>query len=150
MDKFTLREAEESDSSELVALCEQLGYHTDYAGLKVRLTAILSDTTQKIFIAENAESQILGWMHVFIATRLEVERFAEIGGIVVDECHRGERIGKTLMKSAEDWAVRNGVGVMRLRSNMLRTKAHQFYINLGYFREKQQQVFTKLLGRSSS
>lgn len=145
MVKIIIREALLSDSNELVALCGQLGYQTGESELVQRLSHILAEKSEKVFLAINSINQVLGWIHVFKATRLEVPVFAEIGGLVVDEEFRGKNIGKRLLNKAEDWAKSQSIGTMRIRSNMIRTEAHRFYLEQGYILEKQQQVFTKKL-----
>lgn len=145
MEKIAIREARVADSDTLVALCRQLGYQTDAAGLEKRLITILDDPDQRIMVALDPDDKVVGWIHVFIARRLEVGIFVEIGGLVVDEKCRRMGTGKALMQAAEDWAKAHDIRVIRLRSNVIRTEAHQFYLDLGFSREKQQQVFTKML-----
>ncbi len=145
MEKTTIREVRVTDSNTLVALCLQLGYQTDAAGLDKRLVVMLDDPDQRIMVALDPDDKIVGWIHIFIARRLEVGIFVEIGGLVVDEKCRRMGVGKALMRAAEDWAKAHDIRVIRLRSNMIRKEAHQFYLDLGFSREKQQQVFTKLL-----
>ncbi len=40
-------------------------------------------------VAEDKDKNVIGWIHVFIAVRIESETFAEIGGLVVNENIRG-------------------------------------------------------------
>lgn len=134
-----------SDSNELVALCGQLGYQTGESELVHRLTHIMVEKSEKVFLAINSTNQVLGWIHVFKATRLEVPVFAEIGALIVNEEFRGKRIGRRLLRKAEDWAKSQTIGMMRIRSNVIRTGAHRFYLEQDYTLEKQQQVFTKKL-----
>ena len=107
---------------------------------------MLAAPDQAVFVAE-IDAIVIGWVHVFANWYVESERFAEIGGLVVDERWRGKGVGGQLMQRAEVWAREDHIFIIRLRSNVIRETAHQFYINLGYSHEKNQKVFTKKLSR---
>lgn len=76
---------------------------------------------------------------------MESDPHAEIGGLVVDERHRDAGIGRLLLEQAEAWARAKGCGTIRLRSNIIRKEAHQFYLNVGYSNNKTQHAFAKTL-----
>jgi GNAT superfamily N-acetyltransferase len=88
----------------------------------------------------------VGWIHVFTTLRLETDAFAEIGGLVVAESHRGREIGKRLLDSAEHWVIQRGMPRLRVRSRASRSGAHRFYEQSGFIRTKVQSVFDKRLG----
>ncbi|MFB3920620.1 MAG: GNAT family N-acetyltransferase [Terriglobia bacterium] len=87
----------------------------------------------------------VGWVHVFVCHLVESDAFTEIGGLVVDEKWRGAGIGRLLVEQAEAWARAKGCTSIRLRSNIIRQEAHQFYSKLGYRIVKTQHAFTKTL-----
>jgi GNAT superfamily N-acetyltransferase len=142
-----IREASASDADEIARLAEQLGYATTPEQAAQRLASVLSDDEHEVFVAEDASGGILGWAHVFGARRLVSDRFAEIGGLVVDEAQRGEGVGKALLARAEAWAMQSGYGAVRIRSNVVREGARAFYEHLGYRRQKQQNAFFKAMPR---
>jgi GNAT superfamily N-acetyltransferase len=72
-----------------------------------------------------------------------------LGGLVVDEGHRGRRIGRLLMETAEAWASARGCEALYVRSNVVRERAHRFYKEMGYDLIKQSCVFLKELGGSA-
>lgn len=96
-----------------------------------------------MFIATGAAGEPVGWIHIGATHRLEAGPFAEIGGLVVDEAHRGGGIGAALVKAAEDWARGRGFGLVRVRSNVARAGARGFFQRLGYGEVKTQAVFGK-------
>jgi len=141
---FAIRAAGAGDAKRIAALSEQLGYPTDEGAVLGRLRAIGRRPDHGAFVAE-AEGVVVGWVHVYAVATLESPAHAEIGGLVVDEAHRGRGIGRALMERAEAWARDMGLGVMRLRSNVIRAEAHAFYERIGYAPVKTQKVFAKAL-----
>ncbi len=87
----------------------------------------------------------MGWLHVQTRVVFESDPFAEIVGLVIDESTRGEGAGGHLLAAAERWATANGHTEMRVRSNVVRTAAHQFYQNRGYTIAKTSLLFSKPL-----
>ncbi len=82
-------------------------------------------------------------MHVGELLTLESDPAAEVFGLVVDAAHRGRGVGRLLMEAAEAWAARQGYAEVRLRSNVVRKDAHEFYGRLGYEVSKTQANFRK-------
>ncbi len=141
---FAIRAAGEGDAERIATLSEQLGYPTDAEAMLKRLRAIGRRPDHGVFVAE-AEGNVVGWVHVYAVAALESPAHAEIGGLVVDEAHRGRGIGRALMERAEAWARDMGLGAVRLRSNVIRAEAHAFYERIGYAQVKTQKVFAKAL-----
>lgn len=141
---FAIRPASEGDVERLAALSEQLGYPTDVHAVLERLRAIGPRSDHAVFVAE-AEGLVIGWVHVYAVTTVESPAHAEIGGLVVDAAHRGRGVGRALMERAEEWARDAGLGSVRVRSNVVRAEAHEFYAHIGYTPMKTQKVFAKAL-----
>jgi GNAT superfamily N-acetyltransferase len=76
---------------------------------------------------------------------LVADLYAEVGGLVVDENHRGRGIGRILMQHAEQWARGRGCETVCVRSNVVRERAHVFYQGIGYDNIKTQRMFLKVL-----
>ncbi len=89
------------------------------------------------------DKNVIGWIHVFIAVRIESETFAEIGGLVVKENIRGMGVGSLLVNKAEEWASSKGINLMRVRSNVVREETIKFYLKNEYKIIKTQNVFSK-------
>jgi GNAT superfamily N-acetyltransferase len=47
------------------------------------------------------------------------------------------------VSAAETWAAKRGAKRLRVRSNVMRERAHRFYERLGYTITKRQAVFDK-------
>ncbi len=140
-----IRLASTSDITAIVELSDQLGYPTNAEQVARRMAEILNRSDHAVWIAELGSGAVVGWVHVIRTTWLEIDPFAEIGGLVVDAAHRSQGIGKALLDKAEAWALENGLSSLRVRSNVIRSRAHQFYEVAGYTIIKSQYVFEKEL-----
>ena len=59
------------------------------------------------------------------------------------EHHRGQGIGKILLKQAEEWAREKSIPLVRIRSNVKREDTRRFYLREGYELSKIANFFTK-------
>lgn len=139
-----IRRARIEDADGIAALCGQLGYPTTAAEGTERLRAVLAHDDMAVFVAE-ADGAVVGWIHMFGCERLESDPSAEIGGFVVADGHRGLGVGAELIAAGEQWAKERGYELVRVRSNVIRERAHRFYQRAGYVLSKRQAVFTKNL-----
>jgi GNAT superfamily N-acetyltransferase len=105
-------------------------------------------TNDTVLVAEDADG-VVGWIHGFVARRVEAEPFVEVGGLVVDDGRRGEGIGSRLLECAEAWARDNGYHKIRIRSNTVRGQTRGFYEGRGYEVTKTQWIFDKVLDDSA-
>jgi GNAT superfamily N-acetyltransferase len=143
---LTIRPAAPGDVLCLTELCEQLGYPTSQNDVRRRLTSIgEDDAPAMVYVAQLPGGEVVGWVHVYRCVGLLVPPYAEIGGLVVDQAHRGRGIGRRLMEEAEAWARQNDCQQVRLRSNVARVEAHRFYEQIGYQVAKSQMVYWKAL-----
>ncbi len=139
-----LRRARLSDAERLAALCDQLGYPSSPEEVRRRLRR-LQGPDHAVYVAEGEDGTVIGWIHIFLRPLLEEDLAAEIGGLVVDEAHRGRGIGHRLLERAERWARRHGSRAVVVRSNVTRLDAHRFYEKCGYREVKTQRVFRRAL-----
>jgi GNAT superfamily N-acetyltransferase len=75
---------------------------------------------------------LLGFAHLRIARDLTAEEGAEVVSIVVRKSHRRRGIGRMLVTASETWARQSGRARLLLRTDVVRTAAHAFYVALGY------------------
>jgi GNAT superfamily N-acetyltransferase len=145
-----LRRARLDDAPAIAALSDELGYPNEAGAIRSRLAAVDARADELVLVAETAGGEsgasVTGWVHVFGAARLESDPYAEIGGLIVTERARGGGIGQALLAAAETWARTRGYHDMRVRSNVVRERAHAFYRRCGYASPKVQRVFVKPLG----
>lgn len=121
-------------------LSGQLGYPLSLRDIENNITEIAA-TNDHIAFAALLDGKVAGWIHAFKALLLESQPFVEIGGLVVDENHRGRGIGKQLIERIKEWSREKGINEIRVRSHIKRIEAHRFYINNGFTEIKSQKVF---------
>ncbi len=96
-----------------------------------------------VLVAESPERKVIGWLHVSVESLLEVELRAEVNGLVIADNERSRGAGAQLLTAAEEWARKHGCMNMSVRSNVVRERAHQFYLRNGYEHYKTQKAFRK-------
>jgi GNAT superfamily N-acetyltransferase len=131
---------EPTDTVEVNALSAQLGYvHTVQETLE-RMQYLLQRKHDCLLIAL-WEGNIAGWIHAFKTTRLEAGNYTEIAALVVDEKYRGKKIGEQLVQAIKEWSQQQGYPKLVVRSNVLRNRAHHFYMTCGFTEVKEHKVF---------
>ncbi|MGB7022683.1 MAG: GNAT family N-acetyltransferase [Candidatus Acidiferrales bacterium] len=143
--QVTIREARISDAPNLAPLAKQLGYDSTPEEVAARLPGIFADSEHSIFVAEQTDGDLAGYVEAFLFRTAASDLRGEIAGLVVEEKSRARNIGRMLMARAEDWAREKGCSECGLRSNVIREGAHRFYENLGYRVNKTQKSFRKKL-----
>jgi len=140
-----VRRARSADAKRVAELSGQLGYPATEKQMKGRLREVSEDKDAACFVAESREGGVIGWIHVSTTPLLEVERRAEVNGLVVDERARSRGAGALLLEAGEKWARGKRCKGMSVRSNVLRERAHGFYLRNGYEHYKTQKAFRKKL-----
>jgi GNAT superfamily N-acetyltransferase len=143
--EVVVRRATPADAECVARLCVQLGYASTADEAAARLRAIDGRTDQAVLVAESGGA-VVAWIDLHIEHSIAAGKTVQVAGLVVDENHRGSGVGRLLMRHAEEWARSNGCSSVRLRSNIIRAQAHEFYEKLGYKVTKTQKAFAKELG----
>ena len=139
-----IRRARKNDSARIAELSAQLGYPATGQEIAQRLERMRPSALHAVFVAES-EKLVTGWLHVSVTPLLEVPLRAEVNGLVVDEQRRSAGSGAKLLQAAERWAAKKGCKSMSVRSNVIRERAHEFYLRNGYEHYKTQKAFRKYL-----
>lgn len=138
------RDANINDAAEIALLVIQLGYPTDENKTRSNLQVVLEKNDGQVTVA-TVDNKVVAWLHVHQSTSIESGQYCEIIGLVVDGAYRNEGIGKALVDIAKVWAKNKGVNKLRVRSNVKRHKAHQFYFREGFKEVKEQKSLEVLL-----
>lgn len=143
--ELEIRKAELNDCEYISLLSQELGYkQNDILETSNRLTVLLTSKNDEVWVALS-NGDVVGWMHTFIAYRLESNFFIEIAGLVVSSKSRKIGIGKMLIEKASKLAIEHDCN-LRVRCNSIREEAHAFYENIGFEKIKAQEVFEKRNG----
>jgi len=136
----------ERDVPALARLATELGYPAQVEDMRERLERVANEGAGTVLVAAGAHNEVLGWTHVVERINLEEAPFAELAGLIVADGARGLGIGAALLRAAEEWARTRALSKLRVRSNVVRERAHGFYRSAGYVERKRQVVFDKPLG----
>jgi GNAT superfamily N-acetyltransferase len=140
-----IREPRERDHVRLAELAGQLSYPSAPDEIAQRLAGMARSDEHAVFVAEMPDGEIAGWIGVFVSRGLEVNPRGEVSGLIVDERFRSQAVGKYLLARAEEWVGERGYDVIGLRSNVIRDRAHAFYLREGYTHSKTQKALRKTL-----
>ncbi|MGN6314050.1 MAG: GNAT family N-acetyltransferase [Rhodanobacteraceae bacterium] len=140
-----IREASPAEAEALACLSAQLGYPADAEAIVRRLRQIGAHGVGLVLVAEEAGGKIAGTAHVHAEYSMVDEPKAHLADLVVDEASRGRGVGAALLRACEAWARERGLSRMRVNSNVIRERAHRFYLREGYAENKRQAVFFKQL-----
>lgn len=139
----SVREALPADAQRIMALAGQLGYDVPLAHVERQVQRMNDEHT--VLVAVVPRVGVVGWIGVALREAITDSGRADIEGLVVEDEYRGNGIGQLLVEAAETWARRRGCTSMRLASNVVRERAHEFYKRLGYHVLKTQHAFKKSL-----
>ena len=125
----------------------ELGYDVDLDIVKKQIKKLANNNKHHIIIGfENEQTRkIIGFLHAELYESLYMDIGLNILGLAVDSDFQGQGIGKKLMSSIEEYALKNNISYIRLNSNVRRTEAHKFYESIGYVCDKTQKRLIKKL-----
>jgi ribosomal protein S18 acetylase RimI-like enzyme len=139
-----IRPWEREDFAQLAVLSGELGYAATAEQVARRLAQIGANGT--ILVAADRKSDlVLGWIELQAITHLTSDPHLEICGLVVSAAARSRGIGSLLVAAAEKTASDKKIACLRVRSNIIRDRAHGFYERLGFANVKTSKVFEKAL-----
>jgi GNAT superfamily N-acetyltransferase len=137
-----VRSPRADDYDQIADLADQLGYPSDGEQIRSRIERMKSHD-HAVFVAEVLPGQIAGWVGLHIFHSVELDDCAFISGLIVDESLRSRGIGNALLASAEEWARCRGCETICVSSNVIRNRAHGFYLDNGFREVKTQIMFHK-------
>ena len=98
----------------------------------------------RLLLAVEGES-LYGYAHLRITHDLVDTETAVVVSVIVREDRRREGIGSRLIAAAETWARQSGRSRLLLRTDVVRTGAHAFFVALGYEGSSTQLEFIRHL-----
>lgn len=134
------------DADALATMAGELGYSSTPSAVRRRLAAVLDAADHAVLLARDSDGRPVGWVHVFVALRVESDVFAELGGLVVRADSRRRGVGAKLVAAARRWAAARGIDRLRVRTRVEREDAKAFYDALGFVECKRQRVLERSTG----
>lgn len=138
---FDIRAVAIGDAAALAALSGQLGYPADPQAIAGRLARTAAGDVGKGWVAVDAAGSVCGFARALPQHFIVEDPFVELAALVVAEASRGQGVGAALLRTVEAWARQQGFACVRVRSNVVRARAHHFYLREGYAEFKRQAVF---------
>ena len=136
---MNLRKLRPEDAAAVAVLCTQMGYSVEEDLVADRLEAIGKRDDHRMIGAE-LDGNLVGWAHVHAGWTIDHGKEAELLGLVVEELQRGLGIGRALIGEAAEWALKNNCTRLRVRTNVIRLRAGDFYRRAGFKEVKRQLV----------
>lgn len=121
------------------AMSDQLGYVVETHELLERFEALYSLENHALFVSD--DDGIKGWIHLEVVFDLIEEKKVEVKALVIDENARSKGHGSELLQTAREWAKTYGVSTIYLSCNILRERAHAFYLREGFTKIKTSHFF---------
>lgn len=144
MATMEIRQAMENDAAAIARLAVELGYPSTPEQIRERLASLNADR-HAVFVAVDGAGEVVGWIQVSEVRNLISGMRAEINGLIVSSAKRSAGTGLQLLERGERWARQKGLGTIGVQSNVVRERAHAFYLRQGYAVSKTQKAFRKEL-----
>lgn len=125
------------DLPSVTRLCAELGYPVSPDEIKVRFLELQALPHHALLVVGDGQ----GWIHLEIVFDLIEAKKVEIKALVVDEKLRGQGLGKKLLQASREWAGKNGLDTIYLSCNIIRDRAHAFYLREGFIKNKTSHFF---------
>ena len=141
---MNIRRATLKDIAAIAAISREFGYEPTEVEVAESMNDLLPRTDHLVLVAED-EGAVIAWGHGRINRHIEIARHAELVGLVVTRASRSQGVGSEIVRAVEQWAREQGERSLRVRSSVVRERAHKFYLREGYTELKQQKTFAKAL-----
>jgi aminoglycoside 6'-N-acetyltransferase I len=138
--------AEERDREAWLVMRVALWPECEREASAKEITDVLEGGRQAAFLAKNDKGFAMGFVEVSTRDYVEGCSFSPVGyveGIYVRPEHRGEGIGRELIRAAERWAQQKGCVEMGSDTRLDDTQSISFHEALGFRETDRQIVFLK-------
>lgn len=108
---YDIRRASAADKPEWVRMRQMLWPGAPLDILEYDLDEILADPRQEVFIASRADGKLVAFIEASLREYAEGCETSPVGYIeawYVDETIRGQKLGREIMSTAENWARKKG------------------------------------------
>ncbi|MFP5386854.1 MAG: GNAT family N-acetyltransferase [Bacteriovoracia bacterium] len=142
--KSVIRPMQRKDLDAVRIMADQLGYPCPSPEFEQRFLELIVLSHHQLYVLVDQE-KVQGWIHLELVTDLIEEKKVEVKAMVVDEDSRGQGYGSDLLSQAREWGKEKGVSTIYLSCNIIRDKAHAFYLREGFKKVKTSHFFEMVI-----
>ncbi|MBM2613971.1 GNAT family N-acetyltransferase [Actinoplanes sp. LDG1-06] len=139
MTDICVRDYREADRPAVMALAPRLTAGVapwrDPAAVRLAVLGWVEAAIDHTLLVAVRGDLVVGLVSVAERRHFAGELDAYVGELVVDAGHEGQGVGSLLMRAAEDWGRRRGLGRLVLETGAANRRARAFYDRLGYVEE---------------
>ena len=143
-----LREMRLEDAEALREInADQLGYDIPLTVTVRQMKKLLKEPEKNFFLVyeDPTSKKAAGYVQAESYESIFSDPMFNIMALAVSKYAEKRGIGKALMTGVEEEAKKRGITAIRLNSAEYRVEAHQFYEHIGYYSDKMQKRFLKIL-----
>ncbi|MBL7863840.1 MAG: GNAT family N-acetyltransferase [Cyclobacteriaceae bacterium] len=143
---MTIREASLEDRQAIRRLLGQLGY-PELSESDVASNIISHQQKDYAMLVGEMDDKVIGFiaLHWFDVAHWKA-KIGRISAFCVDDSSRSQGVGQKMLEHAEGLLLSKGCAKIEVTSNARRTRAHQFYLRLGYVEDSRR--FVKYAGKT--
>ncbi|MEA1979148.1 MAG: GNAT family N-acetyltransferase [Chloroflexota bacterium] len=127
---------------QLIELLQSEGFKISLEDIHSRIDKLPGE--DRLLLAVEGE-RLYGYAHLAISHDLMDSETAVVVSVIVRENKRRQGVGRRLIAAAETWASQSGRSRLLLRTDVVRTGAHAFFVALGYDGSSTQLEFIRHL-----
>jgi GNAT superfamily N-acetyltransferase len=143
MQKISIERAGAHHAPEIAELLGQLGHPSEPEAVREKISILSASKADYLWIAQS-RGKAVGLLAFHLTPLLHAPgNLGRIAALVVDEEFRGKGIGRLLVETAEKWGWDRDCTRIELTSGEQRSRAHQFYQDLGYAIESKRFIKRK-------
>jgi len=145
---YTIRRATPDDKPEWLRMRKGLWPEAPLDYLNLDLDKLLADSDTEIFVASDSQGQLIGFLEAGLRDYGEGCDTSPVGYIeawYVDPHVRGEKLGKELVQTAEQWAREKGCTEMASDTWLENEASIAAHKKLGYYEVERLVHFVKRL-----
>ena len=145
---YQIRRATAEDKPEWLRMRQGLWPEAPREYLDYDLDEILADDEQAVFVASSADGRLVAFIETGMRSHVEGCETSPVGYIeawYVDPHVRGQKLGREMVHTAEQWAREKGMSEMASDTWLENEVSIQAHLKMGYYEAERLVHFVKRL-----
>jgi len=145
---YQIRRATAEDKPEWLRMRQGLWPEAPIEYLDYDLDEILADNEQAVFVAAGADGSLVAFIEAGMRSHVEGCETSPVGYIeawYVDEHVRGQKLGREMVRVAENWAREKGMAEMASDTWLENEVSIAAHLKMGYYEAERLVHFVKRL-----